>query len=431
MNRYHPIGNALFTANRSRLSSLLKPHSLVVLHSNDVMPTNADGTMGFRQNNDLFYLCGIDQEESILLLFPDAPDERHQEVLFVRETNEYLAVWEGEKLSKEQARALSGIQTLYWTHQFERFFETLVPFCERIYLNSNEHTRAVIEVQTRDARFIEHCQSRFPLHTYKRLAPLMHQLRAIKQPIELELMQQAMSITEKAFRRILGFLRPGIMEYELEAEITHEFIRNRATHAYTPILASGKNACVLHYIQNTSPCADGELILMDFGAAYANYAADMTRTVPINGKFTPRQRQVYDAVLRVMEEAKKLLVTGNTWDQYHKEVGYVMEKELIGLGLLDAQEVKNQHPDYPLYKKYFMHGTSHFLGLDVHDVGNKYQPFQPSMVFTCEPAIYIPEEKLGIRLENNILITETGNEDMMEGIPLAAEEIEDLMHSRC
>ena len=426
--RYETIGKDLFVQTRKQLFQLLKPGSLAVLHANDVLPTNADGTLPFRQNNDLFYLSGIDQEETVLLLFPDAPDPKHREILFIRETSDLIATWEGHKLSKEQARDASGIATVYWTHQFDRAFKELAPACENIYLNTNEHTRAVIETQTRDARFIQYCQANFPLHHYERLAPLMHRLRAIKLPREIELMQQAVAITEAAYRRVFDFVKPGVAEYEIEAEFAHEFIRHKATFAYSPIIASGIDSCILHYTENSKICEAGEVLLMDVGAAYANYAADLTRTIPVSGRFTARQRQVYDAVLRVMQEAKQLLVTGNVWDEYHKEVGKIMEKELIGLGLLDEREVANQDPERPLYKKYFMHGTSHFLGLDVHDVGNKYRRFEPGMVFTCEPGIYIPAEKIGIRLENNILITPSGNTDLTAHIPLEAAEIEDLMN---
>lgn len=426
--KYLPIGKELFIANRQNMARLLAPNAMAILHANDVMPTNADGTMGFRQNNDLFYLSGIDQEESILLLFPDTHEPKHREILFLRETNEHIAIWEGHKYTKEEARETSGITTIYWTHQFEQVLHGLMTECEAVYLNTNEHTRAVIEVETRDARFIRHCKDKYPLHTYKRLSPLMHQLRAVKSAREIELISEACTITEKAFRRLLKFVKPGVTEYEIEAELYHEFLRNRSRGpAYAPIIASGANACVLHYIDNNQLCKDGDVLLLDVGAEYANYAADMTRSIPVNGRFTLRQKQVYNAVLRVMRNATTMLVSGNLWDEYHKEVGKVMESELIGLGLLNAAEVRKQDPDRPLYKKYFMHGTSHFLGLDVHDVGSKYRRFEPGMVFTCEPGIYIPEEGLGIRLENNILITKDGNLDLMKNIPIEAEEIEELM----
>jgi Xaa-Pro aminopeptidase len=426
--RYHPIDNRLFIENRERFKKQLKERSLAVFNSNDIMPTNADGTMPFKQNSDLFYLSGVDQEETILVIFPDSKNPAHREILFVRQTNEEIAIWEGAKLNKEQAAKVSGIQTVYWLNDFKTIFNTLMAECERVYLNSNEHLRAAVEVETRDARFLKTCKEKYPLHQFERLAPIMHNLRAIKSPVEIELMQTACNITEKGFRRILSFIKPGVMEYEIEAELAHEFLRNRSKgFAYTPIIASGFNACVLHYIENNQPCKDGDVILLDVGAEYANYASDLTRCVPVNGRFTPRQKDVYNAVLRVMKAATKMLVPGNTIDEYHKAVGSIMEEELIKLGLLDAKEVAAQNPDKPLYKKYFMHGTSHFLGLDVHDVGDKYRKFEPGMVFTCEPGIYIREESLGIRIENDILITENGPKDLMANIPIEAEEIEELM----
>jgi len=429
--RYLPIDPVLFVNNRQRLTVLLKPQSLVVLNANDVLPTNADGTMTFRQNNDLFYLTGVDQEETRLVLFPDHPDPKYRQALFLRETSELIEVWEGHKLTKAEAEATTGIpqHQIYWTAQFEQVFVQMIFEAERVYLNTNEHTRAIAEVQSRDARFIAQFRQHYPLHPLERLAPLMHQLRAIKQPQEVALIQTAVDITEKMLRRLLGFIKPGVWEYEIEAEMMHEFLRHRSRGAaYSPIIASGSNACVLHYIDNSALCQDGDVILLDLGAEYANYNADMTRSVPVNGRFTARQRAVYDAVLRVMKEATQMLRPGNLWDEHHHEVTKVMESELIGLGLLDRHDVAHQNPDAPLYKKYFMHGTSHFLGLDVHDVGNKYRLMESGMVFTVEPGIYIPQEGLGIRLENNVLITETGNTDLMARIPLEAEEIEELMN---
>ena len=426
--KYAPIGQSLFKRNRRHFASQLKPSSVAIFHSNDVMPTSADGTMPFRQSSDLFYLSGVDQEESILLLFPDAKDERMREVLFVRETNDHILTWEGYKLTKEQAREVSGIESILWTHQFDQVLNSQLLEAEHIYLNTNEHLRAVVEVETRDARFVKRCQQRYPLHKYERSAPIMHQLRAVKSEQEVALIQQACDITEKAFRRLLGFIKPGVMEYEIEAEICHEFLRNRSRGpAYASIIASGGNACILHYVDNNQECEDGELVLMDFGAEYANYAADMTRTVPVSGKFTPRQRDIYNSVLTVMRAASQMLVPGNTIDQYHKFVGIVMENELIRLGLLNESDVRDQDPSKPLYKKYFMHGTSHHLGLDVHDVGNRFRPFDAGMVFTCEPGIYIREEGIGIRLENDFLVTPHGPRDLMKNIPIEADDIERLM----
>jgi Xaa-Pro aminopeptidase len=386
--------------------------------------------MPFKQNADLFYLTGVDQEETILLLYPDAKEAKYREIMFVRETNEHIAIWEGHKLTKEEATEVSGIRTVLWTSEFEKVFNTLMGDAEHLYLNTNEHPRAEVVVETRDARFIKWCQERYPLHSYRRLAPIMRDLRAVKSDIEIALIQKACKITEAGFRRVLRFVKPGVKEYEIEAEYAHEFLRHGSRgFAYTPIIASGANACVLHYIANDQVCQDGDLLLMDVGAEYANYASDMTRTIPVNGRFTPRQRQVYDAVLRVMRGAMDMLRPGNTLDEYHAAVGELMTKELVDLGLLTMDEVKNQNPEFPAYKKYFMHGTSHHLGLDVHDVGDKYRKFEPGMVFTCEPGIYIREEGLGIRLENDLVITENGLLDLMADIPLEAEEIEEIMNA--
>jgi Xaa-Pro aminopeptidase len=427
--RYFPISSTLFIENRNFFVQKLLPGSLAVFNSNDIMPTNADGTMPFRQNNDLFWLSGVDQEETILLLFPDSKNEQHREVLFVRETNETIAIWEGEKLTKQKATEVSGIKTVYWISQFQQVFSALMFECKNVYLNTNEHTRALVEVETRDARFIKWCKEKFPTHQYQRSAPILHELRAIKSNTEVELIKTACNITEKGFRRLLKFVKPGVAEYEIEAELIHEFIRNRSRgFAYTPIIASGFNACVLHYIENNQVCKDGDVILLDVAAEYANYASDLTRCLPVNGTFTKRQKDVYNAVLRVMHEATKMLVPGTLIDEYHKEVGKIMESELIGLGLLDKHDVAKQNKDNPLYKKYFMHGTSHFMGLDVHDVGFRHEPIKAGMVFTCEPGIYIREENLGIRLENDILVTENTPLDLMASIPIEAEEIETLMH---
>jgi Xaa-Pro aminopeptidase len=426
--KYKSIDSKLFSENRLRFAKKLATNSLAVFNSNDIMPTNADGHMGFRQNADLFYLSGIDQEESILVIFPDSKDAAHREILFLKETNEHIAVWEGHKYTKEEATATSGIKTIYWLHEFNTIFKQLMFRAQNVYLNTNEHTRAVIEVETRDARFIKWCRQNFPLHSYHRLAPIMHQLRAIKSKYEIDLIQQACNITEKGFRRLLKFIKPGVMEYEIEAELIHEFVRNRSQgFAYGPIIASGGSACVLHYVENNKPCKNGDLILLDVAAEYGNYASDLTRCVPANGKFSKRQKEVYNAVLRVMRAATKMLVIGNTIEKYHVEVGKLMEKELISLGLLDAKAVAKQDKNKPLYKKYFMHGTSHFLGLDVHDVGDFKRPLEEGMVFTCEPGIYIAEENLGIRIENNILVTKKGPVDLMKNIPIEVEEIERLM----
>jgi len=426
--RYGPIDPQLFVENRRRFRELLPPSSLAIFNANDILPTNADGTLPLKQNTDLFYLSGVDQEETILLICPDAALEKYREILFLRETSEHILVWEGYKLTKEQGREVSGIRTVMWLEQFPAVLAALMNEAEYVYLNANEHIRSVVEVETRDARFIKDLQARYPLHQYRRAAKLLHQLRAIKSPEEIRLMRRAAEITGNAFRRVLGFVQPGVWEFEIEAEILHEFVRSGSRGpAYTSIIGSGDSATILHYISNDRQCQDGDVLLLDFGAEYANYAADLSRSIPVSGTFSPRQRQVYEAVLRVFKFAKTRLVPGNNIEAYHKEVGEVMEQELIKLDLLNASDVRNQDPDAPLYKKYFPHGTSHYLGLDVHDVGYKYRTFEPGMVYTNEPGIYIREEKLGIRLENDFLITATGNEDLMADIPLELTDIERLM----
>jgi len=426
--KYEQIDKTLFIRNRKRFCKELKSNSLAIFNSNDIMPTNADGTMEFRQNNDLFHLSGIDQEESILLICPDALDEKHREILFLKETNEHIAVWEGAKLNKDQAFETSGIKTVYWLNQFESVLQTLINEVKQVYLNSNEHLRANVEVETRDARFGKWIRETYPTHDYERSAPIMHKIRSIKDEVEIALIQKACDLTGSAFRKILKTIKPGVMEYEIEADIIHEFIRNRSRgFAYTPIIASGASACVLHYIDNNRECKAGDVILMDFAAEYANYASDLTRCVPVSGKFTARQKEVYNAVLRVMKAATKMLVPGTFLHEYQAEVGELMEKELLGLGLITQEDIDKQTPDSPAYKKYFMHGTSHYLGLDVHDVGSWTKPIEAGMVFTCEPGIYIPEENLGIRLENDILVTENGPKDLMANIPLEADDIEALM----
>ncbi len=429
--RYHRIDNELFVNNRRRFAEGLVPQSVAVFNSNDIMPTNADGTMRFKQNSDLFHLTGVDQEETILLIAPNARDEAHREVLFLRETNETIAVWEGEKLTVEQAREVTGIQTIYWVKDFERVFNSIAVQMAHIYLNTNEHGRASIQVETRDMRFIKWCKERYPLHKYRRCAPIMQRIRAVKSKFELLLLQEACDITEKGFRRLLKTVRPGVWEYELEAELIHEFTRNRAQgFAYDPIIASGKSACVLHYTQNNQQCQKGDVLLLDIGAEYANYDADLSRTIPVSGRFTKRQRQVYDAVLRVQEAAIAMLTPGTMLKDYHREVGKLMEAELLGLKLITKQDVDGQDPAHPAYKKYFMHGTSHFLGLDTHDVGDWDLPIEEGNVFTCEPGIYIPEEAIGIRIEDDIHVTRKGPVNLMKNIPKEAEEIEELMNSK-
>lgn len=428
--KYDALDQKLFIENRKRFVSQMKPHSIAVFVSNDEMPRSADAVHTWRQNPDLYHLTGIDQEQTMLILYPDCPNPKQKEILFLRKTNEHIAVWEGHKYTKEEGKAASGIENIVWNDSFESTLHVLMTYAESLYLNMNDHDRASTKVPYLEHRFALEMQAKYPLHKIERSAPIMHKIRSIKSPIEVEAMRHACSITEKAFRRVLAYVKPGVYEYEIEAEITHEFLRNRATgHAYHPIIASGESACVLHYVENNRQCKDGDLILMDFGAEYANYMSDLSRTIPVGGKFTERQKAVYNAVLRVMKYAKSMLRPGTLFDDYNKEVGMAMEEELIKLGLLDAAEVKAQNPDAPLYKKYFMHGTSHYIGIDVHDVGFRYAKMEAGMAFTCEPGIYIPEERIGIRLENDIVLTTDGNVDLMASIPLEAEEIEDLMNA--
>ncbi len=427
--RYQPINTKLFLLNRKNYIHKLKSGALAVFNSNDIMPTNADGVMPFRQNNDLFYLTGIDQEETILILCPEHKNPALREMLFIKETSEHIVIWEGNKLSKEQATEVSGIKTVYWTTQFEAILYSLINEFNTLYLNTNEHSRADRQVETRDDRFIKWCKNTYPLHTYERSAPILQELRQVKSVLEIERMKVACAITEKAFRRVLQYTKPGVMEFELEAEILHEFIRNRSRGpAYSSIIASGSNACILHYTDNNMECKKGDLILMDFGAEYSNYAADLTRCIPVSGKFSKRQKAVYNAVLSIQKAAIKMLHVGNTFVDYNKAIGEIVTKELIDLNVLAASDVKKQDKHNPLYKKYFMHGTSHFLGLDVHDVGDRNAVFKAGMVFTCEPGLYLKEEGLGIRLEDDILITSKKPLNLMKSIPIEAEEIEDLMH---
>lgn len=427
--KYDAIDNNLFILNRYKFSQELKTNSLAIFHSNDEMPRNGDCFFPFRQNSDLFYLSGIDQEHTVLVLFPDCPNPSYREVLFVRKTNETIKIWEGHKYTKSEATTTSGIKSVFWLENFDNIFKMLSNWAENIYVNTNENDRAHSDVDSRNLRFAKELKDQLPAHNFERSAPILTRLREIKSEVEIDVIKKACDITEKAFKRVLGFVKPKVWEYEIEAEITHEFIRNSGNgHAYSPIVASGANACCLHYTDNNSICSDGDLILMDFGCEYGNYASDLTRTIPVSGKFTDRQKDVYNAVLNVMKAATEMLVVDNVLDSYHKEVGKIMEKELINLGLLDAKEVEKQDPQKPLYKKYFMHGTSHFMGLDVHDVGNRYLAFKPGMIFTCEPGIYIPDENIGIRIENDILITKEGPIDLMASIPREVEEIEQLMN---
>jgi len=427
--KYLPISNALFTFNRKNFVSRIKANSIAIFHSNDEFPRNGDQAFIFKQNTDFFYLTGIDQEQSILVLYPDCPNPLYREVLFLRQTNEQIAIWEGHKYTKDEARLASGIDNVYWLHELDAILHSVINYADNIYININENDRYSHTVPYRDIRMYEDLRHKYPLHHYERSAVILRSLRAVKSDIEIELTKKACEITRDAFVRVLKFVKPGVAEYEIEAEITHEFLKQRATgNAYSPIIASGSNANVLHYIDNNQACKDGDILLMDFGAEYGNYNADMTRSIPVSGRFTKRQRDVYDAVLRVMKGAAKLILNGILLSDYHEEVGKMMTSELIGLKLLSKNDVEKQDPKMPLYKKYFMHGTSHHLGLDVHDFASRYSPFETGNILTCEPGIYIPEEGLGIRLENDILITLDGNIDLMADIPLEADHIEEIMN---
>ncbi|WP_431167493.1 aminopeptidase P family protein [Tenacibaculum halocynthiae] len=428
--KYDPINSSLFIKNRKNFMAQMKPNSIAVFNSNDIYPVSADSTLPFEQHRDIFYLSGVDQEESILVLFPECPKPQFREILFLRETNEHIAVWEGEKLTKEKAYTSSGIKTVFWLQDLEKIMFELMSYAETIYINTNEHYRANVETETREDRFTKWLREKYPAHSVAKSNPILQRLRSVKDSIELNLIQSACDITEKGFRRVLGFVKPGVWEYEIEAEYIHEFVRNRSKKfAYTPIIASGNNANVLHYIENNQQCKSGDLILMDVGAEYANYSSDMTRTIPVSGRFSDRQKEVYNAVNKVKNEATKMLVPGTIWADYHIEVGKIMTSELLGLGLLDKADVQSEDPNWPAYKKYFMHGTSHHMGLDTHDYGLLHEPMKANMVFTVEPGIYLPKEGFGIRLEDDVVVQENGNPfNLMRNIPIEADEIEELMN---
>lgn len=431
MKRYTTIDKQLFIDNRKRFSAQLKSHSLAIFQSNAVMPRNGDASYEFKQNSDMFWLTGLDQEDCAVVIFPDCPVEAYREALFIKRTNEQIAVWDGHKYTKEEAKAASGIQHVFWMDEFDSLMRPVIMMAQSIYLNTNENDRASNPFPYRDLVFAREMRERYPLHQFERAAPIMQRLRSVKHPLEVEYMKHAIEISNKMFQRVLRYVKPGVKEYEIEAEVIHEFVRNGAAgHSFTPIVASGKNACVLHYIDNADTCKDGDLLLLDTGTDYGNYISDMTRTFPVNGKFSARQKEVYNAVLRVMHEAKKLLKPGVMLMEYHAEVCKIMEQELLKLKLISKDEIAKQDPAWPAFKKYYMHGTSHFLGLDVHDVGMRYEPMQAGMMFSCEPGIYIPEEGIGIRLENEVLITENGCLDLMEHIPIEADHIEELMNGK-
>ena len=427
--RYQNINNNLFIENRKKFIESIKDKSATVFVSNDLMPTNADEEMPFIQNTNLFYLTGIDQEDTFLILAPDFPNKNLREILFIKETSEEISIWEGNKLTKNEAIKISGIKTVLWNDEFYKILPLIIAESNNLYIEKNEHIRSITKVETAQDRFYGFAKEKFPLQNFERSYPILSKLRMIKNNIEIKLIQKACDITEKGFRRILNYTKPGVWEYELEAEFIHEFIKNNSKgFAYQPIIASGINACTLHYNENDCECKPGSLILMDVAAEYANYKSDMTRTIPVDGKFTKRQLDVYNAVLNVKNEATNILRPGITINDYHKEVGKIMESELLKIKLLDKTDVKKQDPKNPLFKQYFMHGTSHHLGLDVHDVGNFYVDLKPGNVFTVEPGIYIRKENLGIRLEDNIVIGEKENTNLMKNIPILPEEIENLMN---
>jgi len=429
--RYDPIDRNLFISNRKRLAEKLLPNSIAVINSNYIMPTNADGTMRFKQNSDLFYLTGIEQEDTTLVLYPDSPNEKLREVLFIKEKNAEIEKWEGYMLSKDDASDISGIEKIDPDNKLEDILYRIIPDSTNIYLNSNEHKRAVIKIDGRDAQFLQYLKNKFPLHNYLRLAPVLQSLRVIKSPIETELIKRACELTAKGYRRVLEFVKPGLMEAEIEAEYAHEFIRNNSYYAdYSPIIASGKNACILHYHSNHNECNAGELLLMDVGASYANYNADMTRTIPVNGKYSERQKNVYNAVLRVMRAVIHLMKPGALMKDINTETEKLIEKELVDLKLISLDDIKNAPEGEPVFKRYYYHSVGHFLGLDVHDVGVMHEPLKAGMVLTCEPGIYIKEEGIGVRLENNILLTENGSIDLLASAPVEAEEIEQIMNTK-
>ena len=426
--RHKPIKNKLFSENRKRLTTLLAPKSLAVINANDLLPVNADATLVMHPNSDLFFLSGIEQEESILLIFPDAAEEKNREILFLREPNEHLKIWEGYKHTKEDARKISGIKNVQWLSEFPVTFRSLMLESDAAYLNSNEYKRANVEMETRDVRFIRQCQQDYPLHDFRRLAPLLHQLRVTKTDLELELLKEAIDITTKGFNRMLRFVKPGVTEYEVEAELAKEYIKRRGKFAYPPIIAAGKNNCVLHYWQNDQPCKKGQLLLMDAASGYANYNADLTRTIPVSGRFSRRQKKVYNAVLRVLWASIAGATVGKLHRDWQKESQVHMNEELLKLGLLKPSQVKKQDPENPACRKYYMHGLGHPLGLDVHDVGDMNVPFAPGTVLTVEPGIYLPDEGFGVRLEDDIVVTENGPVNLMEKIPIEADEIESIMN---
>ncbi|MEN8825591.1 MAG: aminopeptidase P family protein [Wenyingzhuangia sp.] len=429
--KYTQIDSKLFVENRKRFINQMEANSIAFFNANDIFITGADSTMPFHQHRDLFYLSGVDQEACVLVLFPEAKNPNHREILFTKETSELIAIWEGEKLSKKEATQTSGIQTIYWLTEMDTILDEIIPQAKNIYVNQNPHKRAVLEMETREDRFVKKIKATYPNHKYFKASDILFQLRGIKSEVEVELLQQACNITKKGFDRVLNFVKPGVWEYEIEAEMIHEFIRNRSKgFAYTPIIASGYSACILHYIENNKKCNSGDLILMDTAAEYANYSSDLTRTIPVDGTYTDRQKSVYQSVLHVKKEATKMLKEGTAWKVYNEEIGKLMTSELVKLKLLDKADLQNQSQENPAYKKYFMHGTSHHLGLDTHDYGDFEKEMKANMVLTVEPGIYIPKENLGIRLEDDVVLQKnTEPLNLMKNIPIEIEEIESLMNT--
>ena len=426
--KYLALPQQLYNQNRARFIKKMKPNSIAIFPSNLNLPENGDAQYAFRPNSDILWLSGIRQEKTMVVLYPDNPDVNAREILVLLRPNEHLEKWEGHKLRKEEATAISGIKNVQWLESFDAVLHVMMHQADAVYLNSNENDRLDLSIPRLDLTYVNEIKNRYPLHQYERAAKITRELRAIKTKEEIAVTQEAVDITEKAFRRVMQFIKPGVMEYEIEAEITHEFLRNRATrHAYGSIIASGDRARTLHYVENNQACKNGELILMDFGAEYGNYCADMTRTIPVNGKFTKRQKDVYNACLAVHNYAKSILKPGISILAYTAKVNVYMEQQLIKLGLISKTDIKNQDPANPAYRKYFYHGVTHHLGIDVHDVGTKHLPIKEGMLFTVEPGIYIEEEQMGIRIENNIWITKTGHVDLFKNIPITVEEIERCM----
>lgn len=429
--KYKPLNNSIYKRNRLNFMDQMKGNSMAIFNSNDIYPVSADTELPFEQHRDIFHLTGIDQEETILILYPSSKDNKTRENLFIRRSDEHTKIWEGEKLSKDLATKLSGVENVHFVEDFKNILHSISNKVDTFYINKNEHYRANSPVETREDRFINWLLKKYPAHKVAKSNPILQRLRSIKHLDEIDQIKKACQITKKGFDRVLRFVKPDVWEYQIEAEFIHEFINNSSKgFAYTPIIASGINNNVLHYIKNNKQCKDGDLILMDVGAEYGNYSSDMTRTIPVSGRFSKRQKEVYNSVLQVKNEATKLLTIGNNWKNFHEQVGEIMTQELFKIGLIDKNDIKNETKNNPAYKKYFMHGTSHHLGLDTHDYGLLEDPFQENMVFTVEPGIYIPKEGFGIRLEDDVVIQSKGEPlNLMSDIPIIADEIEDIMNS--